>query len=225
MPTYKSRTHKLTFFGDMFGGTEEWTTSLFIGNDTGGDQGASPTVAEAQAAATAFNTLWSGAANGFNGAWRFQGVKASLVDTTGHIDVSETVFYTLPTPTTGNGGATSFPPQVSLVATLTTAIARGPGSKGRMFLPGVGWGIDSGAKIPGTNVNTLATALKTFLDAINASADIPGSIVVNSAEKTGVPFRAALMTKVTGVKVGDVYDTQRRRRNQLKELYTAKALA
>jgi len=40
-----------------------------------------------------------------------------------------------------------------------------------------------------------------------------------------VPFKASLANQVTGVKVGTVYDTQRRRRNNLVEIYSSAALA
>jgi len=50
-------------------------------------------------------------------------------------------------------------------------------------------------------------------------------VIVNSAEVTGVPFKAAEMNRVSAVRVGTVYDTQRRRRNKLVETYVNATLA
>jgi hypothetical protein len=118
------------------------------------------------------------------------------------------------------------PPQVSLVATLTSAKARGYGSKGRMYLPGVNAPILSTGKITTGSVTPIVANLKTFFDTINASVDVPNNVILNAtaSTKAGSVHDAAIWP-VTGVKVGDVYDTQRRRRNQLVEAYSAAALA
>jgi hypothetical protein len=67
--------------------------------------------------------------------------------------------------------------------------------------------------------------MKIFLDGVNASTAVPGVVIVNSAEVTGVPFKAAEMNRVSAVRVGTVYDTQRRRRNKLVETYVNATLA
>ena len=222
--TYANRFHKATIMGEMFGGSELWTTSFAIGNETGGDQGNAPTVAEATAISDAWNAIWTPVANGFSSQFKFVGVKVSLVAADGSSDPSDSVFHYRPVPVSGGAGPTN-PAQISLVATLQTAVPRGRASKGRMFLPGVGFSVGADGKITVAQATTLAGQVKQFLDAVNAHADVPGEVVVNSAEVTGVPFKAALMTPVTAVKVGTVYDTQRRRRNNLVEAYSLANLA
>lgn len=225
MPTYQNITHKVTILGNMWNGLEEWSTGFFIGNESGGDMGAAPTVAEAQAIATAWSTFFTHANTGIGTNWKTLGVKVSHVNTAGNADPSLTEYYYYPTAPVGNSAGAHFPPQIALVATLTTARARGYGSKGRMYIPGVIKGLDSTAHIDSSGAAAIATNLKTMFDAINGHADVPGEVVLNSALSAGIPGHPALMEPITGVRVGNVYDTQRRRRNQLVEQYSQVALA
>jgi len=225
MVTYANITHKVTLFGVMYGGQEEWTTSFWLGNESGGDQGSAPTAAEALAIANAWETFFESSGAGISSRFTAQGVKVSHVSTDGSSDSGLTQFYNYGSSVVGQNTSNHFPPQISLAATLYTAIQRGAGSKGRMYLPGVAHSIDTTGHVETSNAVATATALKTFLDAVNAHADVPGEVVLNSAERTGVPFRAAAMVPIVGVKVGNVYDTQRRRRNQMVETYSTQALA
>ena len=225
MVNYANITHRVTFIGDMFTGQEEWNTGFYIGNESGGDMGAAPTLAEAQACATAFQTFFTTAANAFNGNYRFLAAKISSVNTLGMVDGATTQFYNLPTPAQGAGSGVSFPPQISVVATLATVRTRGHGSKGRMYLPGISAGPDSTGHIASATVTSLTNTLKTCLDSINAHADVPGEIVLNSAQVTTPVARDAIMLPITNIRIGNVYDTQRRRRNALAESYTTAVLA
>lgn len=224
MAKYATIHHHVTLFGDMFGGTEIWSTGFALGQTNGGDEGDAPTLAEAQAIAEAFEVAWKTTTFGASPDYRFLGAKVSHVNTAGKSDAGNTQFYTLPTPAAGARPGTQVP-QVSLVATLTTLKQRGAGSKGRMFLPGINFPIGSDGKIGSGAHGGVANLLKTFLDTVNASTAVPGVAVLMSAEKTGVPFRAAEMNRIAGVRVGNVYDTQRRRRNALTEQYISATLA
>ena len=187
MVTYASRFHKATIMGEMFGGTELWTTSFAIGNETGGDQANEPTDEEALAISNAWNAIWTPVANGFSSQFKFVGVKVSMVSTDGSSDPSWSKFHYRPVPVAGGAGPTN-PPQIALACTLQTAIPRGRASKGRMFLPGVGFSVGADGKITAAQATTLAGQMKSFFDAVNAHADVPGEVVVNSAEVAGVPL-------------------------------------
>lgn len=224
MAKYSNIFHKATIMGEMFGGTELWTTSFAIGADGGGDIEVMPTDAEAQAISDAWNAIWTPVANGFSSQFKFVGVKVSHIIPDGTSDPGFSKYHYRPVPVAGGAGPTN-PPQCALVATLQTTIARGRGSKGRMFLPGVGFSVGADGKITAAQATTLAGQIKSFLDAVNSSANVPGRVVVNSEEVTGVPFKASMQNPVASVKVGTVYDTQRRRRNNLVEAYSLAALA
>jgi hypothetical protein len=224
MAKYAGIHHKVTLFGDMFSGTEQWTTGFSMNEVGGGPLLPDPTVAEATAIANAWAAIWTPAANGFSNLYRFLGCKVAAVNAEGVSDPGVTAWYYRPAPVAGGAGPTNAP-QVSLAATLTTNIARGRGSKGRMFLPGVGFSVGADGKITAAQATTIAGQIKAFMDVINAAADVPGVVSLQSQEVTGVPFKASAANQVTGVKVGTVYDTQRRRRNNLVEIYSTAALA
>ena len=211
--------------GTMMSGNEEWSTGFFMGNTSGGDVGQSPTTADAQAIAAAWQSFFTLSANQVSSNFKTIGVKISLVATDGTADPGETAFYYYPTAISGGNGGAWFPPQIALVATLTTARVRGYGSKGRMFLPGINHAIDATGHMSPTEQTNIKNGIVTFLNAVNADITQDYEVVVNSALSAGIPGHPALMEPVTGVRVGNVYDTQRRRRNQLVESYVAGALA
>jgi hypothetical protein len=222
---YASIFHRATLIGDMFGGTEIWSTGFALGQTNGGDEGTGPTEAEAQAIAEAFRDRWILNTNPFSGSYRFLGCKVASVSTDGTSDPALTRYYYLPTAANGGSAAAGLPPQISAVATLATLKQRGRGSKGRMYLPGVAYPVGGDGKMTTLQATTIANQMKIFLDAVNASPAVPGVVVLNSAEVAGVPYKAPEVNRVASVKVGTVYDTQRRRRNQLVEQYSSATLA
>lgn len=225
MAKYSSIHHRATLLGDMFGGTEIWSTSFSLAQSNGGDEGEAPTEAEAQAIAEAFAPFWSNVSNGANQYYRFTGVKVSHVSTDGTSDSGLTRFYTFPTAIAGPANFSTPHPQLSVAVTLATLKARGKGSKGRMFLPGLTASIDGTGKLATAQCTQIANGFKTFLDAVNASTAVPGFVHLMSAEKAGVPYSAPQQNRVASVRVGNVVDTQRRRRNQLVEQYQSAVLA
>lgn len=223
MPTYAHRTHRVTMIGDCFGGQEEWNTGFYLGSETA-DLTPDPTLLEAQTIAGLWQTFFTAANAGISNDYRTIGVKVAQVGAAGNVDSSLTQFYNYPTAITGNNSGANFPPQISLVATLATIRARGHGSKGRMYLPGVMHSVDASGRIETANVVFIINLLKTFFDAVNAHADIPGVVVLNSAQVTTPVARAAVINEIQSLKIGNVYDTQRRRRAQLQESYSTAAL-
>lgn len=140
-------------------------------------------------------------------------VKLNYINPDGHY-AEDTTFEHIVADVGGGGtGSTLFPNQVALAVSLTTAVSRGLGSRGRFYLPmpvmpvGTDGLILVGAR---DNVKTTAT---TFLNALNA-VDANYDVAVFS-RKQGAPTHRT----VTGIEVGRVLDTQRRRRRSLTELY------
>ena len=116
------------------------------------------------------------------------------------------------------GTATTVTPSYQSVAvSLTTARNRGPGSLGRYFLPQCAAPMVHPGRLSTTAASALATGAKDFL---NALADEAGVDVTNLrpavVSNRGTPGPAE---PVTGVKVGDVPDVIRRRKNNLIETY------
>ena len=158
-------------------------------------------------------------------------VKVAQVDVDGNYktDVpSASHLFTTPVVGSQNPNAGQLP-QGTVVATLTTALPRGLASKGRIFLP------PSGEYIPGTDgriasgsADHLRDSVLRLIRSINASS-LVGNVTVFSRGR-GVPTYNATKHRVeytypnpgaknivTGVRVGRVVDTQRRRRRSLSE--------
>jgi len=144
--------------------------------------------------------------------------KLNPIGIDGHYLSETTIEHVFP-PAPGGGPANNTPNQVALVVSLTTGFTRGPAHRGRFFLPmpSMNMGGVDGCFSDGAIDNCVLTT-KTFLEEI---ADVPGLDTVGSAEpavmsrKLGSPKTR----KVTGVAIGRVPDTQRRRRRNIPEDY------
>ena len=229
--SYAHAVNRVTISGTCFGGAEEWSTGFWMGSE-GADAG-DPN-GSAEAIAGHWRTLFELAANSFS-----SGYLTTQVKTAQHkaedmkTDLSMVDFYDVSPLLDGGGTATVFPAQISLAMTLTSEIQRGTGSKGRMYLPGINAGLaNATGKLLSTYCDTLRTNLLTFFDAVNADANVPDSVIlVSKGTKTTIfPGPEIIYINphnklVTGLRVGDVYDTQRRRRNGLTEAYSTGVLA
>jgi hypothetical protein len=111
------------------------------------------------------------------------------------------------------------------VVTLMSDRPRGRASKGRMYLPGYCGGINGAGKVDGSTVNSIANNLKTFFDSFANDADVPDQLILASGSNGAFSQLLAQNDYVERIKVGDVVDTQRRRRNGLRETYQERVLA
>lgn len=122
-------------------------------------------------------------------------------------------------PVDVNGGQSrGYVPQVSLVMTLQSDKRTDPGKYGRFYLPTVVPTTAGNYRPGGTAVKASLTA--NLLAALNRRvrgglADVRVQpAAVTSASNFSGPYRP-----FTTVKVGNVFDTQRRRRNKIGEIY------
>lgn len=114
---------------------------------------------------------------------------------------------------TGQGGfgGNPLPSQISTVVSLHTGFP-GASKRGRMYFPpfGVSAGT-SNARVASACVTALTSAMVNFFQDVNAIAGLAVNVYSTTVDQ---------LTPVTQVRVGDVFDTQRRRRNELVEAYT-----
>lgn len=116
----------------------------------------------------------------------------------------------------GTAGTSSLPNQISPVCSIQTATA-GSRARGRMFLPPVAVGaIGATGRLQLASVTALADNLETYFDAMTGAGH---DLVVISA--VGGVYTAY---PAINIRVGDVLDTQRNRRNQLAEVYQARTV-
>jgi len=114
---------------------------------------------------------------------------------------------------TGVADAEMLPFQCATVISLLTASATRHG-RGRFYLPPLAASFLLNGKLNSSAMTTLDTAWTAFFDSLNTDGVNP--VVRN---RTG-----HISTPVTSARVGDVIDTQRRRRNKLVETYTTIAV-
>ena len=119
-------------------------------------------------------------------------------------------------PVTG-GGAVSKPNQCAVVVTVLTATA-GRRGRGRFYVPVLAGSVTALGRLTAVHRDSLADTAANLLSGLNAglaNAVYPARIGVQS--QTGLTSAVA-----TSIRVGDVWDTQRRRRDNLVESYTSR---
>jgi len=114
---------------------------------------------------------------------------------------------------TGVATGEMLPFQCATVISLLTASATRHG-RGRFYLPPLAVSTVDGGLISAAAITSLDAAWTAFFDSLNTDGINP--VVRN---RTG-----HISTPVTSARVGNVFDTQRRRRNKLVEVYTAIAV-
>lgn len=203
--------HYYIQWGGKLPGGESWSCGVRMYSTVAGP--IVNDVAVLNGAKTAIQTYHTSTTAYIAGAAKLSFVKANVIGTDGHyqdLATQEAVLADIP----GGGAATPpHPNQIALAISLVTGFTRGPAHRGRfymplpMFLPAADGLISASDR---DYAKGAAQGLLTQLNAITANL------------KVGVFSRklgAAGHRAVTGIEVGRVLDTQRRRRRSLAELY------
>ena len=216
---------KVTIFGTSCEGAEEWSTGFRMGSEDEGSGNFGINSAWLDAVLPLWQTYFTGVGNGFHSSFKTVGIKAAIILPDGKTDLANVLTKAYDTPISGQQGSAPYPPQVALVAQLAAASPVGLGSKGRMYLPGIALGIGNNGKLGSVQTALHANGLRTFLDGCENAANSPGYVINASKGRPGVPFTPPVNRRVTTIRVGSVYDTQRRRRNGLTEEYSSASMA
>jgi hypothetical protein len=203
--------HYYCQWGGTLPGNDEWSCGIRLApNDP---QSAVNDPALLAKVATAIQKFHTTAGAGISGRAILTFVKCNLIEADGHYSEGvtyEQVMANVP----GGGGSTNSPPnQIALAISLTTAVSRGPAHRGRFFAPMPIYLLANDGRISTADqalAKTTATTLLTELNAASANT----KVAVYSRKRLAPAHRI-----VTGIAVGRVYDTQRRRRNKLVEAY------
>lgn len=220
---YKHSFLKISFGGDIFGDQDEWTCSINVGkNDEdfnfGSDWNPEDLAYEhAMDIKSWFTDIKSGISVNANLRW----VKLAIIGIDGKY-TGAPVIHDLAEPAYGAYYQQAVVPQSSVALSMTTDVRRGPGKDGRIYPPLTGSVISNGRE---GNVIDKLDSFEKLISTINReylSLLGPNYRVIVAARegKTG----PAINAEVTGVRVGDVIDTQRKRRNKMQENYTSKKL-
>lgn len=220
---------ELRYGGSAWAGQETWSCGLKL-KQLGGDSPAAMqdnAIASQQEFMDNVEAYFTDQFALFGGALRLEWVRANVISaTTGKYFYpnSPNVFeYETPVvpPAAGQGAGNRGYPQIAYCVTTRSALRRGPGSKGRWYVPcAIAGGelVTSTGVMPISQAQVFADAAGTFLDNL-ANMELPGEFERWSpwlyGDGDGGPVDAAIQN----CSVGNVYDTQRRRRNQIEETY------
>lgn len=230
----------MTVIGDAYNSAERWQFGMRLT-----DGGVSNQVT-AEAISDDVEAWWRGTtgyttANQFlaNSSHRLTELKVARIQPDGtypDTDPSYSHFYVPPIagPALPKDGTVA---QNTIAVTLTTALPRGYASKGRIYLPPSQLYVPNQTTgiIDAINADKIRDSIRTLINAINANT-VVGNVAIYSRGK-GVPTFNSVKNRieysypnpgasnvVTGVRVGRVIDTQRRRRRSLTELPESVAL-
>lgn len=221
------RRHVVIQWGGSLPGGEIWTNMMRAGGSQTGESSPVFPTHEDLAAWCAGHIkdalkTWHQSVGAYIGAGcKLEWVKVNAVGMNGRYLDPNTIEYFYPAPLGGAGQATDqHPNQIALAISLTTGLSRGPAHRGRFYMPmPVAKPDPTTGLIPTGTAQAAATAAAEMIVAV---ADTPG------IDATTTPFRVLVMSRktgapatnvVTGVEVGRVLDTQRRRRVALGEDY------
>lgn len=148
-------------------------------------------------------------------------IKANPINAAGKYASDTTYLYDYPDPVAGgiSGPALPIKPDIlSVVLSWSTAKARGKSHAGRIYLPNylVHTVVDGSMRITAGDVTGWVTKGVALLGVLANSAVKAVPIIASSAGPTA---------QITGVRVGNVLDVQRRRKDALREAYTSAPFA
>lgn len=219
------RQHLFLQWGGTLPGGEQWTNGIRLASsETGDDPLGVYDWDEVEnwltsGIQTAVKTWHASSGAAIHNVCKLTYAKLNYVKMDGHYLENRTHEFIYAPVVAGGASASQYPNQVALVVSLTTGIDRGPAHRGRFYMPMPTWAVQADGLIASAQAVLTATAAATFITAIS---DSPGIDILTSPN-------AAVMSKVgtgatnliTGVQVGRVYDTQRRRRTSLPETYSS----
>ena len=230
---------RLTWGGPL-GDIESWTCGLRLWQSGFSVEGSSTTWhTDAHAAcalaiddvASIIHALHIDSRTPTSGGAKLSWVKLNPVNTSGlQWDDLSTVEYDFEVP---SAGLTPMGPlQLAICATLRTDTARGRSHAGRIFIPAGVYaaGLDYSGRFADSTAQQVANSVSERIYALNAVSSWPGEFspavaVMSLRSAKNVTTGAGPVSMVTGVDVGRVYDTQRRRRRSVTELPAHSALA
>jgi hypothetical protein len=151
-------------------------------------------------------------------------VRIAAMSTAG-LELAAPVLY-VPTPPSLGTNADVIP-QASIVLSLRSNVFGPGGNYGRMYLPHCQFAFATGEAVadPG-DVSAIATAADTFIEGCNTDLNAQVTPTVSAMIMTNVSTPTQRESRrVNQIAIGDVTDTQRRRRNQIPETYTFRTIA
>lgn len=210
-----------SFGGTLMGGTEIWTNNIrFVGTGTADEEYDEADLAQGLTEVMRDGFALTGAAAlGYSNLVRLEWGKFNQIGTDGkYTSGSTTYVHDLPSPgVVGPSPAGSGAPQLAMAVSWGTARARGTASRGRIYIPMPVPIPTTNGRFPQGNAQAYANAWAAQIDRLNdrvqnLGQERPIAAVVSGVDGSWSPIQT--------VRVGDVLDTIRSRRNALVENYS-----
>lgn len=212
---YPGQFHRLVMIGTIY--TDVFNMTLSIVPNALGELGmpaVDDTTLEAVSEDVSAWFVKNAAATGpsFIAAAKLTSIKLNRIDTAGHYVDQDAKEWLYPSPISGATAGVDLPAQLSIVATLGTALERGRGSKGRIYTaPSAFATVSTDGRMTTSNALGMANGVKSLITSLNATYALVGRVGVASNAGAG------RFEHVTKVSVGRVVDTMRSRRSTLVE--------
>lgn len=211
---------KFTFGGALAGNNDIWTCGFHIGKATS-DVGVGQFLAledDLPALGALVKTYINSPTMRVPSGASVQWIKLALIGKDGKY-VREPLEYIL--PTAGNGGASQgYVPQASTVVTLVSAKFKDPGKYNRFYLPAAPPSGSSGYRLTAQQIADMSAMSANFLGDVHETIYHEADTLTIKAVSQNV----SQYYDVVYARVGDVFDTQRRRRNKIAENYSDTAI-
>lgn len=207
---------KLTFGGELANTEEVWTCGFHIAqqdSDVNSSNLPSEEGAKATEIVNAIKGFHASSDNRVPSNMRLNWVKFALIGKDGKYvgSPTEIILDAYQNGTSGSG----FIPSTAVVYTLVANKFKDPGKYNRFYLPTVPPSKVNSFKETSSQGLDRANSLKTLIQRVNAAfADDAGALAVRVVSQRTKAYLA-----VDIIRVGDVIDVQRRRRNRLYERY------
>jgi len=216
---FAHKVNRITMTGTMYGGAEIWSTGFYAGSATA--DAPAPTDVMAEMIATEWQQFFTAGSVLISYLYKTATIKVTPYKVDGDIDIPGIKSFSYTTPIAGAHTGNGHPPQCAVVASLIAGNGKGLGGKGRMFIPGVGDGVDPTGHMTTSTCTSIASGLSSFFADVGASFDNPGQAINASHRDLVIDQPTPINRALTSVRVGNVFDTQRRRRNALAETYSS----
>lgn len=214
---YRAPFIKVSALGSLIGTEEIFSFGFHISNvGTTGSVAELEEVQEStQQIAEAIGTFFGGANNAVPNKWQLDSVKLAIIGVDGkYIETTAPTEYVFPTPIVGAANQATAA-QLSAVVTLVSSKYKDPGKYNRFYVPTVGTS-QAGLVMEEFRPEYLATGTVAMIEAVNEiTTAVSPTLEVAVVSNKG----AGYTLRVENVRVGNVIDTQRRRRNKLTETY------
>lgn len=221
MPTYSQNHLLLRFGGEAAQGQETWSCGVRLIQNGVTDPEALLAFAESalDAMVEACEDYVSTPSAAFSPLVRLQQVDLNPIGTNGkYLFPNSPVGYTYPDTGIPGAATNAAPLQVAYCVTLRSSLyRRGPAARGRYYVPCGDVGVTSTGVMGTGAATTYANAAGTFLEAIQVVGTEPSEAA--RVRLLGDGAGGPRISPVGSVEVGNVYDTQRRRRRQIEETY------